>query len=615
MDRQVRGAPEVPEELLKQLPATPAEKPVPPVPPDASAASKPKDEPKEDSIIDDPKTDEAVDDIVSREGDQVLTAEDAATRQNQVAAKSKRGFWRSLFYPLVWWLRNPWTRWLTVLVILGGTVAVTVIPKYRYLALNTAGVQASSTISVVDNITERPLRNVAVSIDGYKAITDREGKAKLTQLKLGPHELRIQHPGFEEMQRRITIGWGSNPLGPFTLRAVGLQYELEIKDFLSGKPLEGVEATSDLAVALSDKNGKIILTLEETGLTSITVKIIHPGYRPEELTLTQGAKSKTPVALVPDRKAVFVSKQSGKYDVFKIDADGKNRTLLLAGSGSENGNIGLALSPDGQRVALVSARDNARDADGFPLQTLTLINVQDGSIVTLGRAEQIQLIAWFGTRLVFELVSPDGVTGAKPYAVVSYDYPTTNRAQLVAAARLNAVLGAQGAVYYATGIDSNDETVRPTFYKISPDGSNRHKIFEKEVWSLLYTDYKTLSLQTANDGWHTYTMPGGAVATINAPSSLISRGYVDSAEQGASLWVDTRAAPVTLFAYDVSTGKDTAIQANNGIAYPVYWLRSDAIVYRVITAEETADYVTSVNGGIPHKLTDVINTFGFSRSQ
>jgi hypothetical protein len=48
--------------------------------------------------------------------------------------------------------------------------------------------------------------------------------------------------------------------------------------------------------------------------------------------------------LVPDRKTVFVAKDSGKYDLYKSYVDGKNREVLLKGTGSENSNIALAMS-------------------------------------------------------------------------------------------------------------------------------------------------------------------------------------------------------------------------------------------------------------------------------
>jgi Tol biopolymer transport system component len=62
--------------------------------------------------------------------------------------------------------------------------------------------------------------------------------------------------------------------------------------------------------------------------------------------------------LVRARKVVVVTRQSGKYDIYKSDIDGKNREALLLGTGHENSNISLAVSPDGQRVAFVSTRAN-----------------------------------------------------------------------------------------------------------------------------------------------------------------------------------------------------------------------------------------------------------------
>ena len=40
--------------------------------------------------------------------------------------------------------------------------------------------------------------------------------------------------------------------------------------------------------------------------------------------------------MVPAQPAVFVSRASGKYDLYRIDLDGKNKRLLLAATGNED---------------------------------------------------------------------------------------------------------------------------------------------------------------------------------------------------------------------------------------------------------------------------------------
>src|SRR5690606_8611006 len=125
------------------------------------------------------------------------------------------------------------------------------------------------------------------------------------------------------------------------------------------------------------------------------------------ISLSEDPEKPTKATMVIDRKAVFVSRANGKYDLFKSDLDGQNREILLAATGNENSNISLVLSPDGKRAAFISTRDGKRDSGGFLLSSLVLIDVENGNTTTIAEAAQIQLVDWAGTRVVFQLGSSD----------------------------------------------------------------------------------------------------------------------------------------------------------------------------------------------------------------
>src|SRR6266545_6606636 len=315
----------------------------------------------EDNIteFDDEKTEVLINDIVAKEGDDLLAVQDAATGKGGIAHQQAKGsLWKR------WW-RSRWARRFTALLIFGGLVAAVAIPTARYWILNTAGVRSSVSVTVVDSSTQLPLKGVEVKLLGQKTKTDSDGKATLTGLKLGPATLEIDQTGFAKVKQQITIGWGSNPLGIFALKAVGVQYVIEVRGYLSGKPIEGVQAQSGDASAVSDKNGKITLTLASTVQASDSVTVSKGGYRTDQITLNADPKQPTKAVMVLARKAVYMSKQSGRYDVFKSDLDGKNRAFLLVGSGLENSNSSLVMSLDGNRITLISTRENKRDSDGF----------------------------------------------------------------------------------------------------------------------------------------------------------------------------------------------------------------------------------------------------------
>src|SRR5690606_37173626 len=193
---------------------------------------------------------------------------------------------------------------------------------------------------------------------------------------------------FARLEKTLVIGWGSNPLSAFSLTPTGSQYVFAVTDFLSGKPIAKVEAVSQEASAISNEKGKIKLTIDAPDESEREVVITRKGFREERLVLNLDKKETTAVQLVPARKHAFFSNRSGRYDVYKIDADGANEKLVLPGTRSERDDMVLVSHPIDEVAALVSTKDNKRNDDGFLLSTLTILNLEaetNKSVVTSER--------------------------------------------------------------------------------------------------------------------------------------------------------------------------------------------------------------------------------------
>lgn len=563
----------------------------------------------EDPLLDNLQTDEAVDDISKEEGDEVLAAEDAAREATEAPEPEKRGFWHAIGHFFAAWWHNKVARTITIIVILLAIAVTAAIPKSRYFVLNTVGVRSSSSVTVMDNGTRLPLKNVTVSIGSQQVKTDSKGVATLKNIKLGKQQLTIKRIAFATVTQPVTIGWGSNPLGEFILRATGVRYVINVKDYVSGKGIAGAEATSgDEVAAVADKDGVITLTFDTADTPTIDVNITAKDYRSEAATIKTDTTDPTNVTLVSARKAMFVSKQSGKYDLVSMYLDGKDRKVVLAGTGSENNNVSLVSSPDGQSTALVSTRDDIRDSDGYRLSTLTIVPNEEASPITVTHAEQIQLIDWSGTRLVYVEASA-GASAANPqrYRLMSFDYEANKRVTLATANQFNGIVSMKGQIYYA--VSSTDPGIHAQFYRIKPDGSARQVVFSQEVWTVLRSGYDTVQLQTPG-GWYSYKVDS-TPQQATAPAVYASRGYVDGTGN-TSLWVDTRDGQGTLIALSTDNGKETVLHAQNGLTYPVRWLNDKTIIYRIATAQEVADYAIDVSGGEAKKIADVSTTYGFT---
>lgn len=577
-------------------------------PEEAAPAEDDKPDKDETDAFDDARTNEAVEDIVRTESDELLEAEDQK-RASAETKEPKRGFWGR------WW-HNKLARWLTLILFFGGLTAAAVVPTARYWVLNSTGVNVGASVRVVDETSGQPLKGIKAQIGSVSAVTDSRGRAELKQLKLGPQQLTIEEPGFATIKKRVTLGLGSNPLGDFELEAVGVQYVLQIHDFVTNQPLQGAEVRSGDAVAIADKKGKAVLTLPNTHSGDVDATVSKGGYRNETMTVKALTTDATVVRLVVAKRVVYVSHQNGRYDVMGSDVDGQNTKVLLAGTGHENSNITLVVSPDGSYAALVSTRDNQQGAEGEFLNTLTLINVEDGSTTVLAQTDQIQIVEWVGSRLVFEQVTANSQSDAtNSHKVISYDYANSTRLQLAATTHFNTVFGAQGVVYYAVAASDIDPSATGSFNRIKPDGNGKQTVLDKEVWTVYRTDYNTLSLQTEN-GWYTYNLTTGALSQVATPPSYQNRIYIDNAAASRSLWIDNSGGSGVLQIYERTAAKDTPVHTQSGLAYPLRWLTEDTAIYRVVAAGEVADYAVGLLGEqTPHRIANVTNTYGFSGSQ
>lgn len=584
------------DESIAKLGPNPDEKPVAPNSDEIEAP-----------IISDPATEKAVDEITAEESDMILEVEDAM-RDNGEPVKTVKKPHQNIAELLKNWWAIPKVRKGIIIGAVLLVLGLALYPDTRYFALNTVGVRASSSITIVDNSSQQPLKNVQVKIGNVSGVSDVNGKVRLSRVRLGNNKLVIEKRGFATATKDVTLGWGSNPLGELGLTPTGSQYSFVVTDFLSGKPVSKVEASSNEASALSDEKGIIKLTVDGSEDAKITVSIKGESYRTEQLEFDANDKSMRQVKLVPAKKHVFVSKRSGKYDIYSIYVDGKDEKLVLAGSGNEREDMVIAPHPSSDTVAYVSTRAGQRNKDKYLLSNLLLINTSDNTTTNVLASERLEIVGWSENYLIY-LVVAEGSSASNPkrHRLMSYNLTDGVNKELAASNYFNSTYLAYNTIYYAPS--SAGQTGQINFYKISPNGTGNQSLLNQEVWSVFRSAYDHITLATEKN-W--YDLPqGGSVTKLNSPpSNQVPRVYIDSPDGKHSLWVDIRDGKGVLISYDTTTKKDTTLHSQSGLGYPTSWLGNNTVVYRVRTDQETADYAVSINGGKPVKIRDVTNSSG-----
>ncbi len=579
--------------------------------------SKPAEKPAQSETAKDQSAeiDKAVDDIAEKEADDVLSAEDEAV-EKAFRESDKKQNWLKRFWG------NKVARRTFLILLLAGIIALGAVPTSRYYILNTAGVRSGASIRVLDENTKQPLKNVNVSISGVSGVTNEQGIASLAGVKLGSQTLTIERRAYAKTEKQLTIGWGSNPLGDSSITPTGIQYSFKIEDYLSKKPIIKAEAYSGDASAFSDKNGKVTLTLDTNGDQPVVINIKADGYREERIKDDGSSEPSTKtVALVASQKQVFITKRSGKYDVYKIDADGKNEELVLSGTGSERSDMTLAVHPTDNLAALVSTRDNIRGSDKTLLSTLTMIEVDSNKTNPVDTSERIQVIGWIGDQLIYVKVNDEKKkNGVSTHSLISYDSKNDTKTEVSGNLFFNDVMVAGDRIYYAPAAEyeypedgGDTKTVNKDslgLFSTNSTGGDKKTIISKEIWSISRKDYTTIVVGSGKDWYEISTVDNAVSKLSGAPADQGTRIYVDSIDNKKSLWVDKRDGKGVLLAYSISKQDDKTLSSMSGLANPVRWLNSTTAVFRVQTEQETADYAISVNGGDAKKITDVTATSG-----
>ncbi len=559
----------------------------------------------------DPKTAEAVEDIVRNESDDLLKAED----EKLAAAfkpKEEKTFFQKLKTSLLDIWQNPKKRKILLGSVAGFVFLVGIVPVSRYFILNAVGVRASASVRVIDESTLQPLKNVEVSLHGSSARTDDNGDARLEKIKLGATQLKIERRAFAVIERKVTVGWGSNPLGEERLRPTGTQYAFQVTDYLSAKPVVKAEATSGDASAFSDEQGRILLTLEDPA-DEIEINIVSENRRTEKFKISGDTKNERKIRMVPARKHAYISRREGRYDVYAAYADAKDESLVVKGTGSERDDMVLVPHPTENLVALVSTREGKRNADGYLLSTLDIIDLRTKQVESVQTSERIQLTGWFEDRLVYvRIVSGTSAGNPQRSRLMAYHAKDDTNNELASANYFNDVMAVGDRVYYApSGAYQNGVNV--SLFSIKADGSDRKVVLDKEVWNMFRTSYEHIALAVPAE-WYDYQIGEEHPKKVSGePANLVSRVYINSPNGKKSLWIDNRDGKGVLIVYNVEDKKEETLQTQSGLKTPVHWLSDDTVVYRIKTETETADYVLSLEGGDPRKIADVTNTDGIDR--
>lgn len=512
------------------------------------------------------------------------------------------------------WFKSKkfWIWTVTCLAII--IIALGAVPVTRYWILNHLGVRASLTLTVIDQKTSRPINGANIVVAGQTATTDSDGHATLNGLTLGSTKLVLTKRSYAPLTQSIVVGWGSNLYQqPIQLIPVGSQYTFLVQDWLSTNPIAKADIVEGSTTAITDDKGKAVLQIDQSAdLFIVTVKYI--GYLDQKITIAANKTSETVVNMVPIQQDIFISKRSGKYDLYKRDVDGNNEVILLPGTGNEQDDIQFLVSADSMTIALVSSRDGKRDKNGNLINNLYMVDVGTKIVTKVPNsdAHSIKLLDWVNDKIVYRLspVNSDP-QNTNNQQIISFDNKQDKIIPIVSANLFNDSQVINGQIYYAiSSYNNSSSTQLAQLYRVNPDSSNRITLLDQEVYRLVRTAYNKLQASAKDNKWYEQTIGDNKfVSASGAPANQTNHIYANSLSGDNAAWIDNRDGKGALLINNISSQKEKVALTQAGLGYPIRWLNDKYLLLRVSNLQETADYVYNIDGGPMKKVGDVSNIY------
>ena len=510
------------------------------------------------------------------------------------------------------------------LVIVGVLFILLAAPttRYRLAGLFT---KHSFTVTVLDATTSSPVSDAQVSAGSISVVTNGNGQAVLPNLKPGTKLITVSKQYYDGEQAETLVPIMKQKTTPtITLHATGSLVSISITNLITKQALGGVDIKAAGTEAHTDSTGHAVLALP-LGINSQSASLTYANYADSSTNLgvTDGSVSQNNVTLTPTGKAYYVSQLKNLIDVVSANLDGSSPKVLLGGTGFENKQTVLKVSPDGLYLGLIIRRT----AD--PHSELYVINTSSGqtSEIESGNAEY-KIYGWAGDSLVY-LKTFDNIQPWQKGKYVLKSYNATDQGTVVIS-QTAGVGNAQNSAYPVFGMvlvagnqiiygsswtSAGNQTPslltgkQNTLTTSSIDGSSQQIVasYDATSYSITYNQYapnavylRRIAVSGAADQFFSYT--AGQAQPVAAQISLAQFQqaypvYLSSPSGKQSLWVQPKSGQNNLLVGDAGAQNASTVLANT--AFSAYgWATNQYL----LISKTGALYSIGIGGGTPIKI-------------
>lgn len=496
-------------------------------------------------------------------------------------------------------------------LIIGGSVGALllllfIVPFTRWPILNAIGLRGTVKITVLQQGSQRPVENASVQLaNGVRTTTNKKGIAIFSHEKLGKVQLLVQKDGYGDLATSITNGLGtSHP--KLLLKAIGIKLDVDVTNWLSDAPVAGATVSYGKSTATSDGNGRASLIIPPTDKVQIEILVSAPSYLNKTVKTNVSAASRE-VSLVASQKDYFISKRDGKFDIFSSNLDGSDQQKIVEATGKEDSSLlQFTVNRTNTQAILVATRDGTI-TNGKIVAGIYKIDLVKATLQKIDEGSDVQLLDW----------TDSGITYLKSVPSLKYDDPGLSRlmnynaatGKLVELAQANyfsVAVTAQNKVFYLPADAYRAVEGGVLTSKDLVGGAKRTYLESKVINYGARTTYNTLGLvDSSNVNYELQINTGVTKAVDKRPGSSLAFAISPDGQQTA--WTDQRDGQGALLASPTKNITEKTIAKAGGLMAPIRFITNDLIVVRIVTSQETADYVVSVTTGKMAKVVDVSN--------
>jgi hypothetical protein len=308
----------------------------------------------------------------------------------------------------------------------------------------------------------------------------------------------------------------------------------------------------------------------------------------------------------PHRWIILLARD-GKFDIFTSRLDGNDqRKSLKQPVKKMKGYFNLASNRNNQYGILVANRDG-KILNNRIVAGVYIVDLEKSTLRKIDEGSDVQLLDWVDDTIVYSKTIPE-LNDDDPNLsrIQSYNVTKSKASEIAQSNYFPINLVAQNKVFYMPA-DSYRviEGAALTSYEVN-SGARRTYLADKRLQYGTRARYDALELQDSDGKNYELIVASGAVKGIDRqPGNQLS--FAQKPAGGQVLWTDRRDGQGALLIRSTAANDERIITKLGGLMHPVRFVGDSLAVVRVVTSQETADYVVDIGSGKLSKIVDVSN--------